>query len=645
VPITRAQLGNADLFDISSVEVLRGPQGMLFGKNASAGLINVSTNRPQLGGFEGSIQTQFSLMDGTPGTGARPRINGMLNVPLGDKAAFRVTGFYRHDDPLSENVMFNHDYGVESWGTRAKLLWAPSNNFEFLLSGDYVEYDGAGEAVYLQSSNQNGGVFQGLGFAAGVVATPENLQTANDKATSSKSKIRGVSARGELELSGGYTLTGVTAFRKTDQRFRNDIDSTQLNGLDINTHRQWRQFSGELRLASPADGKISYQVGLFYLDLNTHEENLISGNLFQPLAPVPGLVANAGDLSIIDYANESVAAFFEGQVKFSERLSLSLGGRYTHDSLDYTYDSDTAPGSLFGVLSTGVPKTNSDSRSNVSYRGSLNFNLNDDILVYASYGRGYKGAGFDALTARLVNPEIPTSYELGVKTKLFDNALRLNVALFDMSFNNFQTQAYNGLSIIAINAGKLQSRGVEVEASLFPVNGLTITSALTYNDTAYKGLAGLPCYIGQPTGTSGTNVCLPPSLTAPRGSVDVSGNQLAQAPRWTGSVMARYDFPIGSEWNAFVQGDAYFRSSYNFAAVQDPRTAADGITILGASFGIRTNNDRISITLFGRNLTDERYPVSLIANPVAGFLPEADYFQQFTAESFRQFGVNVGFKF
>jgi iron complex outermembrane recepter protein len=261
--------------------------------------------------------------------------------------------------------------------------------------------------------------------------------------------------------------------------------------------------------------------------------------------------------------------------------------------------------------------------------------------VYASYARGYKGPTFDRNLATLVEPEIPTVWEVGLKSTLFDRRLQLNVAVFDQTFEGFQTSTLVGTSSRIINAGELSSRGVEVEATVVPTTGLTLTGGLLYNDTEYRNLR-VPCYPLQPTGTTGTNVCLPGGLT------DVSGNQLAQAPRWTGTFLARYETPISSQWTGFIQGDAYFRSSFNFRTNNDPTTVLGATETFGAAIGARQEDGRLGVTLFIRNIFDQRIPSAVGINPASDLIRDSlrggSYDQFFNADSFRTIGLTVSLR-
>lgn len=648
VVMSRPQFGNIQFFDLDRVEVLRGPQGMLFGKNASAGLINITTSQPKLNRTEFLANVQYGNTN-APGAGNVASLQVAGNVPLGKNAALRVSGFVTQQDAFVKDVALKQNLGNTSVGGRAKLLWVPSDGVRLTFAGDYQNSEGPGEGVLVHSYTAPGGLIATINASNGIVASPTNTSMATDVPNDNSSTVYGGSMKAEIELGGGYTLTNVVAYRNSKTHTSIDTDTTTADLFNTNTGGLDRhQATEELRLTSPAGDRLSYQLGFFYLDLYAREFLLQGGNLGLP-APGPGLSFAGG---YIDGAArvKSYAGFFEGQYKLTDSLRLTAGGRYTRDKLRYDV-SLTNPAALVGLYGPDRNFTVQTAKNNFSYRLGLDYNVAPDILVYATYSRGYKGPTFDQLTGTLVNPEIPKSYELGLKSTLLDRKLRLNVALFDTTFDGFQTQAQRpgtAAGFMTLNAGQLKSRGVEVEFTALPFEGLTLSGGTTFNDTKYANLASIPCYYGQPVGV-GRNLCNPAT-----NSTDVSGNQLDNAPRWTTSLTARYEHPVSDTWTGFLQGDVYHRSSFYFSQTRDPKLRVGSTAIVGLSIGAHSQDDRLSITAFVRNLFDKRVPSYILADPVAPFYVGSsgvsdaalggNYWRNFGPNSFRTIGVTLNYR-
>ncbi|MFK4792458.1 TonB-dependent receptor [Sphingobium sp. ZW T5_29] len=648
VVMSRPQLGNIQFFDLERVEVLRGPQGMLFGKNAAAGLINIVTAQPRLNQSEFLANVLYGNTT-APGNGNVATLQVAGNTPLSSNAALRLSAFVTRQDAFVKDIALRQNLGNTAYGGRLKLLWEPSDALRLTLAGDYQRSNGPGEGVLVRRFSAPGGLIEAVDASNGIVASPRNTTMATDVRNENDSTVYGVSLKAEWDIGGGYTLTNVLAHRRSRMRTSIDTDTTTADLFNTNTGGLTRrQTTEELRLTSPSEGRFSYQLGFFYLDLLAREYLLQGANLGIPII-VPGL-SNFGGYADGNSPTKSYAGFFEGQYKLSDNLRVTAGARYTHDDIRY-HISLSSPASVIGLYGPAFSLDRRVKENNLSYRLGLDYSISPDVLAYATYTRGYKGPTFDQLSGSPVNPEIPKSFEVGVKSTLFDRKLRLNLAIFDTTFSGFQTQAQRpgtAAGFTTLNAGKLKSRGVELEFTALPFEGLTISGGTTYNDTEYRNLSGVPCYTGQPAGTSGTNVCLP------NGTTDVSGNQLENAPKWTSTITARYEHPVSSNWVGFLQGDVYHRSAFSFSQTRDPRLRVRANAIAGLSAGVHTADDKLSIAAFVRNLFDKRVPSYIFADPVSAFYVGptgqsdaalgGDYWQSFGPNSFRTVGVSLNYK-
>ncbi|WP_340317740.1 TonB-dependent receptor [Rhizorhabdus argentea] len=648
VVMSRPQFGNVQFFDLDRVEVLRGPQGMLFGKNAAAGLINISTAQPKLGRTELLANATYGNST-APGNGNTAALQVAGNIPIAANAAIRIAGFVNRQDGFVKDIALHQDLGNTTYGGRVKLLWEPTDGVRLTLAGDYQRSEGPGEGVLVHTYTAPGGLIATIDARNGIVASPTNPVFATSVPDDNSSDVYGVSLKAEIQLGGGYTLTNVLAHRRYKVKTSVDTDTTTADLFDTNTGgSNYRQTTEELRLSSPDNGRLSYQLGLFYLDLHAQSDLLQGVNLGGP-APGPGLSLLGGFLDTTSPV-KSYAGFFEGQYRITDAIRITAGARYTHDENVYIL-SLTNPAALIPLYGPEIRFRGRITKDNISYRFGLDYEVAKDVLAYVTYSRGYKGPTFDQISGTPVAPEYPTSIELGVKSTLLDRRLRLNVALFDTKFDGFQTQAQKpgtAAGFMTLNAGELKSRGVEVEFTALPFPGLTISGGTTYNDAQYRNLPGVPCYYGQPTGASGRNVCMP------NGTTDVSGNQLANAPRWTTSITTRYEQPVSADWVGFVQGDIYHRSSFYFTQTKDPQTKIKSNAIVGLSAGVKTADDRLSLTAFVRNLFDKRVRSYILADPVAGFYTGAsgrsdaalggDYWSNFGPNSFRTIGLTLNYR-
>lgn len=642
VTLARPQLGVTQFFDIDNIEILRGPQGTLFGKNATAGLVSINTNRPRIG--ETSLDFYDSTgFDDSVGAALVQEANATVNLPISSNAAARISTFVVRDSSFINYVgTAPNETGLTEYGGRLKLLWDPTDELAVYLAGDFVTASGLGDGVFTSRYNAPGGVYQLIQGQFGIVASPNNLRIADGAPSFHHLDTGGEQANVKYTFASGYSLTNIVAYRFYRDDGNNDFDQTPYSLADtFVTSRDIKQTSEELRLASPNDGRFVYQVGLYYLNL-TFPGSFNQGANLQPLyPPVPGETL-VGSNQYYQLSSQSKAAFGQGEFKIVDGLSLLFGGRYTRDGthVQNTYNEIgyVIPTEIPGVISNDV-ETN-----NFSYKAGLDYQITPDVFTYAQYALGYKGPAFDQTTLTATKPEIPHSVEVGIKSTLLERRLSVNLDAFHTVFHDFQAQAFyvppgsNVGEFTTVNAGSLRVQGLEADLRFIALPGLTYTGGAAFVDGVYTSFVGAPCYPGQPSGTSGRDVCLP------NDSSNVSGGRLANAPRFTMNLAGEYERAIGRN-NAFVGADIYNRSSLNFSATQDPKTEVGGITLVGAHVGYRDPDRRWEVMAFGRNLFDRRFPTFITPNPLGTVVGDAakggDYYQTFGPESFRTVGVSV----
>jgi iron complex outermembrane receptor protein len=475
---------NANFFDVSRVEVLRGPQGTLFGRNVVGGAIAVITNNPSFEpDYNGTV---------TVGNAGFLRTEGMLNTPLSDTVAVRLAVSTERGNGLIDTPNQRGSYGeVEGYALRGKLLFRPTDSLDVVVAGDYSLTEGNGGAIQL-----------GVGGPQVVPATfgafTNDEWTNNDFARSPfRQRLRGGYLRGDLDLLGG-TLTAISGYRLNDSRATND-DVPVGTVVPVFDRRQVvrnRSFTQEVRFAS-APNRLSYVVGAYYLSADVTTTNIF---FYSPLPGSQTGLAVRNNPSITNITRvqngdiESYAVFGEATFRVTDQLSLIAGGRYTKDNKDIVYrafsttDAGTIPG--FGFPGT-VNAAGGRNWSAFTPRVSARWEPVQDINIYATWARGFKSGGFvdnAYLNPTLpLNPERATNIEAGVKSRLLEGRLDVNLSVFRQKTEDLQN--FSGAGGIAHTYnGTLVMKGLELESVLRPTDGVRLNFNYTHLDGVYTDL-------------------------------------------------------------------------------------------------------------------------------------------------------------
>ena len=640
VVLGRPEMALGSFYDIAQVEVLRGPQGMLFGKNASAGVVSIVTNRPNLDGL-------FAAANISLGEDGYNRSDATVNLPLGDRVALRVGGFVNELDGVIHNNFDGRSFnGNDEWGTRARLLWVASDNVEVLLTADYMKQDQS--ITWSPYALGAGSPFTGAYAFCGVTPSPENDELCIDGPQYKDRENYGFTGQVDWSLGNGLTLTSITAARRATDLSSGDSDSLPVNLLNTNISDQWfEQFSQEFRLTSPQGARLEYVAGLYYFSQETRQVTEQTGTFGLPLPP--GFFANSTINSLVE--GESAAVF--GQLKYAltDSLALIAGVRFTHDTLSLDFNQFNLPGTL-GVNPT-VSRVDDTTEDNVSWRLGLQYQVAPRVMLYGTVARGYKGPGFNqtgvsnATASQYVGPEIPTSFEIGAKTTLFDGRVLLNLAAFHTEFEDYQAQTLDRsvtpAAFRTINAGDLETQGVEADFIVRLAEGLTLTGAAAWIDARYGDFAPISCYPGQ-TVAQGCVVVAPgfPPFVPPTTAYDASGEPLSGVPDWKGTMALRYERPVfsGLKLNALI--DWSWRSEVNASANGDPNTVIDGFSLFGFNVGVGAEDESWRLSAWGKNVGDQRYPSALFGPPFGG---PGDYAQVLTGDAFQRFGVTLNLRY
>lgn len=662
----RQAQGFSDLADIERVEVLRGPQGTLFGKNASAGVISIVTARPSRD-FEGRV-------DGTIAEHGEYRLKGTVSGPISDTLRARLTGFYNDVRGTTYNTTRDQWVnGQKSWGVRGKVEWEPTDNLTFLLSGEYRKTNS--DCCIASSIRVDNSIVAAL--EAPVVASPTNRQVSEDTLTYANSNQKTFSLQADWDL-GPATLTSITAYQdyylKVNQPIdRIDSEPVRFVGAGA-AYASWNfnqgildlsQFSQELRLGSNGSGDFTYVAGLYYSHSDIkrpfarRRATCATGVIGQVCAN-PRYQSSS---SFAELKTDSISAFGQAEYRIVGGLSL-LGG------LRVQYEKGTNYGIQLGTVAAGdtllpgVPigsGTISDHDTAVTGKAGLKYEFSRNLQAYGTYTRGYKGIGYnmEATTnfaaQTTLSPEHVNAYELGLKGRTADGTLSMAVAVFRADYSNLQVQANRSdpvtgvTSFVATNAGQSRSQGVEVEATLRPSRNFSVDASLAYTESTVdidglncplQSQAAAPVLTGKPI-----NICYRTAAGATP-QQNLRNATLPASPKVRISIAPRWDQDISDTLAGFVQVGVSFQSKQQFAIEQDPLLVQQAYTLVDASVGIHTIDQRYSFSVFVKNLFDVNYYTAVSHNSLlATAASPNDLIANYNKDADRYFGATLGVKF
>ena len=619
-----------DFSDIARIEVLRGPQGTLFGKNTTAGAINIVSAGPS---FTRSLSAELS-------GGERAFAQGRFSAtgPLaGDTLAYRLSGTFTRRDGVLRNVRTGADQNtLGAQAVRGQVLWQPSEDVRLRLIADFANFDAeCCTQVYLRvgtSLRPAARQYPALAAAAGYAPPsidPYDRLTDIDAPLGVETNEGGVAVTADWDI-GPATLTSITAWRFWNWDAANDRDYT---GLPIQLIQRipsrQDQLSQEVRITSDDEAAVSYVAGLyFFRQVLAGSPNSVFGPYGAPwligattganATPVPAnLLDGFGQTGETRFAVNSYAAFGEANWRIAPRLTLTGGLRYTYESKEGDYSTQvfggpvvTSPALVNARLGVLRPQTYSanDSEGSLSGRANIAWQPMDDVLLYASFARSFKSGGINmsglpldannqpALATAVIDPERNTTWEAGIKSALWGGRLTLNLAAYRTKVDDFQATVVDSSQTVALrgylsNIPEVRVQGFEADARL-TVGRLTLVGALAYGDGQYTDYPAGPCPLE-----------LQSSATA---ACDLTGERLAGLPRWSQTLSADYALPLGRD-AVFVHADSNWRSGYPGDPSLSRFTFIEGYNVTNASLGYRREDAEgkgWEIAVFARNLLD-----------------------------------------
>lgn len=601
------------VFDLDQVEMFRGPQGTLFGRNTPAGVLKFNSTRP--------AQDQSGYGQVSWGRYNTINTEGAIGGALNQDWSARVSVLYQRRDDYVDNTFdtasSNDLEGYKEFAARAQFLYAPGADFEALFN------------LHVRSLNGTARLFRANIIRPGsneFVSGFNRNQISIDGQNFQNLDAFGGSARLRWDFD-GLSLYSITGYETVDTLSRGDIDGgfgavfappsgpglipfTAESADGLPKHKQITQ---ELRAASTTDAALQWQTGIYYFfeDLTIDSFNYDS---LAPGRPQNGYVQQ-------QQKNNAYALFGSLEYAASEALTLRGGLRFTHDKKDFVAERFQSPLAFLGVGPIG-PITAHPSDSDLSWDASAVYQWNDQVNTFARVARGYRAPSIQGRllfgdTVSVAKPETVISYEAGIKADLWDRRARLGFTVFRYTVNNQQLTAVGGGANFntLINADKTVGSGFELDAEANLTERLLVTAGLSYNDTEIQD----PNLFIQPCG-GGCTVLDPAGPIA--GTVSLNGNRLPQAPLKVANVTARYGVPVG-DGEVFAYTDWAYRSDISFFLYDSREFHGDGLLEGGLRLGYNWAGGNRELALYGRNITNELALVGGIDfNNLTGFINE-----------------------
>mgnify|MGYP000123760533 CR=1 FL=1 len=662
VYVARVEFLRAGFLDVERLEVLKGPNGTLFGRNSPAGVINVTQGAPT---YEWE-----SRFEGTIGQLETRELRGMVSGPIiDDKVAFRLAVSYGENAPHTENV-FDPDVpigGKQTLHMRAKLLFDITEDLSVTLAGTYFDYDfgqwGATEQTYTPEFWKT--LFR---------LQDPNFEDDFDRRGSSRDGATAIGDGYLLSLNvsydwGEHNISSVTSYGSYGDDSGGDLEMTAFPLIEFAFENKYWQISEELKVTSPP-GDFEYIAGVFafrsnsdalgegllFRDLNTTLVLDVLGTLLPTNAPgvggllggllndITGLINGLtggglnlfeGDLITCDCILDtlSLAGFGQATWHVTEDLSIKVGGRYTWEHKEFDADLSAADNSiiwrtLLFQAENGYQQVFKSTYTDFSPQISVTYEAFEELTVYATYAQGFRSGSFNVASFKIedveFDPESSTNYEFGFKSTLLDGLARINLSFFWTDYEDYQVTTFETITFESSNAEEVRVRGVEMDVTVSPFEGLVLVGSMGYLDGEYVKFTGASCHTLAPTQVHTNPDCFPlqgPVNVPPQTSTDLSGEQLFRAPKWTGSINAIWAFPLSwiglDNILGLMAGSASYRGFEFIDPDLDPRDSQEAYWLFGARAGLRHIDNLWSLEVQVKNITDEIYKLTSFDAPIA----------------------------
>ena len=579
--------------DIDRVEILRGPQGTLFGRNATGGVVNIARSRPtqELSGKARLTYGRFNNL----------KAEGIVSTGVASNVAVKlVAAFERSDGYFYNRTLDQKSQRSNFKAIGGEILLTPTDRFE--VSFNYDHQETRQDPPQLLAINRPTDLFC---VAYSQCSPSPGVPTSGDRYVSIGDGPLGKNAKFDLDMAIGkakYDLTDdlsliyILAHLRTDEEITQDFDAAPITLYHTDRPAKWRQTTHELRL-SKSNGPLTFVTGAYYWD-SKYSINLKN---YIGFAGVP-LLTSAQD---VDQTNKSWAVFGEADYRFTSKLKFTVGGRYTHDrktslvnDLPIFLYGTTVEANPIAVLpgSIVMDRPERKSWSKFTPKAAINYNFTPDVMAYALYSRGYRGGGFNGRPSTIgaatipYDPETLDNFELGFKSEFAQRKVRLNGSVFLMKYKDMQQDldvpapgTSTGRENRTINAASADLKGVELELLARPVRGLTMHANLGYLNAKYKEFFGDIFSTGTP--------------------VDATFLKIRRAPKWTWDFGSTYETPIGPG-DFWVTGEVHYIGEHEITFLNNPNLRNSGQYLIDASINYKVRNTTVS--LFGTNLANEK---------------------------------------
>ncbi|MBW2369568.1 MAG: TonB-dependent receptor [Deltaproteobacteria bacterium] len=595
---------NADFFDVERIEVLRGPQGTLYGRNSVGGSVNIITKRPS---------DEFELKIGVEaGNYDKVRVDGMISGPIvKDKVKVRLSFSDSAHDGYVDNLIGSNPYDEDYTAMRGALQFTPTDKVEIRLGADYRKSDNhafPNKLIYDQ------GVFGGLlapmfGIPNSVLIPEDFWEVRHDVSQDDDEELWGVSGSVDIELSDSMALHSITGYREYERYYIIDMDGSVLPLSHAALLENVQQFSQELQL----DGnwnRWKWILGGYYY--HADDDAPFVENRLEFLGP--GFVLYNKSNIVTD----AYALFANVIYDINDKLSLDAGVRYSYEEKKIDFEQST---SFPHPFLPSFTLEEEDNWSAITPKFGVNYRATDDMLLFGTISRGFKSGGFFPTnppgTSIDLDPEFIWSYEIGLKSDWFDRRLRANLTAFWSDYTDIQESGgVQGVPIVT-NAAEATVKGAELELLARPVPPLTLSCSVSYLDAKYDEFI---------TVDSSGNV------------VDVSGNTLIYAPEWKLNLGAQYVIPVYDYGFLTLRGDLTWTDDQHFfSALNNPLAGQEAYTLVNGRVRFETAGGHWSFDIYGKNLGETEYLRNVMAltplDPVGNIGPP------------RTFGIQVVYEY
>jgi iron complex outermembrane recepter protein len=610
VYVARESGFNADLLDIERIEVLRGPQGTLFGRNTAVGAINISTKKP-LDEFEGMVLADV-------GDYEYQRYGALVNGPITEELSAKLSGVYNNRDGYLDNTFGGTVNSVDYYTLRGQMLWEPVDRLELLLIGDYRNDTSDGNNLVTRNQGE---------------PLDKNYEVSIPDSGSEEVEAQGLALNAKYELK-DYLLTSITSVNKIDEEYENDQDWSELDALTGNDKRDNKQWSQELRISTMTESSLQWVAGLYYFnqEFDAVQESINGPDTVFAALGLTNLIGSGtppSSIGLPDSVNieatstidaDSYAAYGNVDYSINEQWSVNAGLRFSRDKKELDYVQVADPLAVaFGFNNLDINDDIDDDEWTPTV--SLNWSPVEDLLTYIKYSKGYKAGGFNnsissSGSAVAFDPETLDAYELGVKSTWLDNTLRLNAAIFQMEYDDKQESAFvTGIGFVQTNAGEATSEGAEVELEYLLTEDWSIYGSVGYVDATYDE------YIIDEDENN-------------------NGNDLTRAPEWTANIGTQVEWQYTDNLRGMFRLDYSYQDESFTQANNDPFFIAEEQNLVNARLQV-SDADRIwQATLWGRNLTDDD-SINTIDGPSTFFFDTYHY----SLIAPRTYGVELQYNF